>query len=400
MTALQSRPAPAFIPTEAELIDRAKRLVPFLRDRAEATEANRSVLPEVVDAFVEAGFYRICQPRSHGGYEMSPLTLFRVAAELGRGCPSSAWCLCLISVHNWEIGLLDPRLADDLWGTDDTVRISSSYAPFGTVEKVEGGYRLSGRWPWSSGCDHCSWVVLGAVVREEGKAPDLLAFYVQRPHYEIVDTWHVFGLKGTGSKDIVVKDAFIPDYRTHSFADSFAKTEPGAAHFTARTFKYPFGVTFAHCLASVTVGMAEGALEVSLAHFRERRHAMDGSAAIEDPFVRRRIAEADSIVRGLRLRMDAAFASLDRYIDAGEPIPVDVRVAAKWDAQCIGKGAMEAVELLFKASGARGIMLSNPIQRYFRDVHAASNHSYLHVDKASMNVGGVLMGAETRDVSV
>jgi 3-hydroxy-9,10-secoandrosta-1,3,5(10)-triene-9,17-dione monooxygenase len=400
MTALKSRPTEAAIPTEAELIERARRLVPVLRERAEATEANRSMLDANLKAFVDAGFYRICQPKAYGGYEHSPQVLFRVAIELARGCPSSAWCLCLIGVHNWEIGLLDPRLAEDLWGKDDTVRISSSYAPFGQVTEVEGGYRLSGRWPWSSGCDHCSWVVLGAVVRREGKPPGLVAFYVERPNYEIIDTWHVFGLKGTGSKDIVVKDAFIPDYRTHAFEDSFFKREPGLSTFTARTYKYPFGVTFAHCLASVTIGMAEGALEHSLAHFRERRHAMDNSAAIDDPFVRRRIAEADSIVRGLRQRMDAAFAQLDAYIDSGEPIPIDVRVACKWDAQCIGKGAMEAVELLFKASGARGIMLSNPIQRFFRDVHAASNHSYLHIDKGSVNAGGVLMGADTLDMAI
>ena len=164
--------------------------------------------------------------------------------------------------------------------------------------------------------------------------------------------------------------------------------------------KYPFGVTFAHCLASVTLGMAEGALELALDHFRGRRHAMDGSAAIDDAFVRRRISEADAIVRGLRQRFDGVFANLKSYVDAGRDIPVDVRVAAKFDAQLIGKGAMEAIELLFKASGGRGIMLSNPMQRFFRDVHAASNHSFLGYDKGSMNAGGVLMGADTLDLAI
>ena len=251
MTALKIRPRPETIPTEAELIERARRLVPVLRERAHATEDNRSMLKENLDAFVEAGFYRISQPAVWGGYEHPPQVLFRVAMELAKGCPSSAWCLCLISVHNWEIGLLDPRVGEDLWAKDDTVRVSSSYAPFGTAEPVEGGYLVSGRWPWSSGCDHCQWVVLGAPVRIPGQPPVLHAFYIERPNYQIIDTWHVFGLKGTGSKDIVVEKAFVPAYRTHSFADSFAKKEPGRDFYTADTYKSGFPGTSSSASADI-----------------------------------------------------------------------------------------------------------------------------------------------------
>jgi 3-hydroxy-9,10-secoandrosta-1,3,5(10)-triene-9,17-dione monooxygenase len=405
MTALKARPMPDTIPTdsiptEAELIARALALVPVLRARAEAAEANRSLLDETLQDFVKAGFYRICQPKEFGGYEHSPEVLFRVSSIIARGCPSSAWCLCLIGVHNWEVGLLDPRVGQDLWDQDDTVRYSSSYAPFGKVVEVEGGYRISGQWPWSSGCDHCSWVMLGAVVMKEGAPPDMRSFLIPRSEYEIIDTWHVLGLKGTGSKDVLVKDAFVPAYRTHSFMDSFLRKNPGQEHYKGSTYLYPFGTTFAFCLASVALGIAEGALEVSIEYFRERRDVNDGSSSLNDPFFRQRLAEADAMVRGLNYRRDAAYARMDKYVSAGQHVPVEEGAASKWDAQCIGKEAVEAVDLLFKISGGRGAMLSHPIQRYFRDVHTASNHAFLNADKGSVNMGGLLMGAEPKDIAV
>lgn len=388
-------------PTAMEMMSRARSLTPVLRARAKATEDNRSVLPETVRDFVDAGFYRMLQPALYGGYEMHPLALFRVAMELAKGCPSSAWCLCLVAVHNWEVGLLDPRAAQDLWAADPEARISSSYAPFGQVERVEGGFRISGRWPWSSGSDHCQWAMLGGVAPREGAGPpDSRAFLIPRRDYEIDDTWHVLGLKGTGSKDIVVKGAFVPEHRTHRFSDSFAMIDPGPATFTAPIYRFPFGVIFAYCLSVVTIGMADGARESFAEQMLERRGSYDGARATEDPMVRQRLAEADALIRGLHARVEANFAELDALIAVGEPIPMDLRVANKWDAQHIAKTAMQAVELLFKATGARGIRLENPMQRYFRDVHAASNHAFLNADKGALNAGGVLMGAPTSDYAV
>ena len=391
------------VPTEAELLERARKLAPVLRERAARTEENRALLPETLQDFVEAGFYKILQPAKYGGFELPPLTLFRVAMELAKGCPSSAWCLCLITVHNWEVALVDPRLAEDLWGQDPDARASSSYAPFGKVTPVEGGYRLSGRWSWSSGSDHCSWVILGGIVpRAEGAAgpPDVRAFLVPRPDYEVEDVWHVLGLKGTGSNDIIVKDAFVPEHRTHHFFHSFTMTDPGRATFTSRDYKYPFGVIFAYSLSIVTIGMADGALEAFREDMKVRLGAYDGAKAMEDPFVRHRLAEAEAMIRGLHARLEANFAEMDALIDDGAEFPLDVRVKNKWDAQWIAKEAMKAVELLFKASGARGLRLDNPMQRFFRDVHAASNHAFLNADKGSLNAGLVLLGGMTTDFTL
>jgi 3-hydroxy-9,10-secoandrosta-1,3,5(10)-triene-9,17-dione monooxygenase len=389
-------------PSEAELLERARRLVPVLLERAQATEEHRAVLSETVEDFANAGFYRILQPARYGGYELSPLTLFKVAMELAKGCPSSAWCLSLITVHNWELALMDPRAAEDVWSSDPATRFSSSYAPFGKVTRVEGGFRISGRWSWSSGSNHCSWVILGGIaprVDSDGP-PDLRAFLIPRTDYEIVDVWHVIGLRGTGSNDIVVNDAFVPEHRTHQFAHSFMMTDPGRQVFTSRNYKYPFGVIFAYSLSTVALGMADGALDAFRADMKERLGAYDGAKAMEDPFVRHRLAEAEAIIRGLHLRLEANFAEMDGFIDAGEDIPLGVRVRNKWDAQWIAKEAQNAVDLLFKASGARGLRLESPMQRFFRDVHAASNHAFLNADKGSLNAGLVELGGMTADFTL
>jgi 3-hydroxy-9,10-secoandrosta-1,3,5(10)-triene-9,17-dione monooxygenase len=401
MPAVATVAAPA-IPSEADLLARARQLTPVLRERAQRTEESRSLLPETLQDFIDLGIYRALQPAKYGGYEMSPLSVFKVAMELAKGCPSSAWCASLITIHNWEIALLDPRAADDLWAGDPDARASSSYAPFGKVTRVEGGYRISGRWSWSSGSDHCSWVILGGVVPRETPdgPPDVRAFIIPRSDYKVVDVWHVLGLKGTGSNDIVVEDAFVPEHRTHQFFHSFMMADPGRAVFTSRNYKYPFGVIFAYSLSVITIGIADGALEAFREDMKVRLGAYDGAKAMEEPFVRHRLAEAEAIIRGLHQRLEANFAEMDALIDAGEPIPLDVRVRNKWDAQWIAKEAMKAVELLFKASGARGIKLESPMQRYFRDIHAISNHAFLNADKGSLNAGLVGLGGTTTDFTL
>ncbi len=386
---------------EEELIARARRMVPVLRERAESCEEKRALLDVTLNDFVEAGFFRALQPASHGGYEMHPMVLYKVCMELAKGCPSSAWVAAVIGIHNWEVALLDPRVADDLWSKDDNIRTSSSYAPFGTVECVEGGFRLKGRWPWSSGSDHCQWAILGGrVPTGPDELPDIRAFFVPCKDYVIDDTWFALGLKGTGSKDIVIEDAFVPEYRTHKFLDSFMMQDEGRKTFASRNYRYPFGIIFAYCLSTTALGMADGALETFIGQMRERHGTYDGAAAVDDPAVRQRLAEASTLIRGCHLRLEANFAEMDALIDSGADIPMDVRVRNKWDAQHIAKTAMQATELLFKASGARGIRLSNPLQRYFRDLHAASNHAYLNADKGALNMGGVLMGRDTSDFSL
>lgn len=371
--------------TRVELIRKAREMVPVLSSRAQACETLRRVPDETIAEFEAAGFYRICQPKQYEGYEHSPLVLFEVAMELAKGCPSSGWCLCLIGVHNWEMGILDPAISEDVWGVDSSARISSSYAPYGRAVRVEGGYEVSGRWPWSSGCDHCAWVNVG--VRGEDMPP--CSLLIPRADYQIDDTWFVAGLKGTGSKDIVIDGAFVPEHRIHNSALSFLMQDPGRAHFTAPCYRYPFGTVFAYCLASVTQGIAEGALGAAEASMREKIHAYDGSKVSQDPFVLQRLANARHQIELNRRAIIDAFAEMDAELASTGELLVESRAMLKWRAQRLSQDNAATVTELMKVGGGSAMRLDHPLQRYFRDIHAATNHAFLNADRGAMSMGSV-----------
>ena len=229
-------PVAGQIPTEAELVARAQAMIPWLREKAEAVEHARMVPPETIQAFKDAGFFKILQPKRWGGYEMNPNVLNKVLMELARGCPSSAWNVMVLGVHPFEVGLLDSRCGDELWSVDNNVLVSSSYAPFGTVTAVEGGYRLNGEWLTSSGCDHAAGgAFVGGRVSENGEVV-FRSFWIKAEDFQIVDDWFVVGLAGTGSKKLVIKDVFIPTYRSHVIG---AYDEDSHGHVN-NLYKMPF----------------------------------------------------------------------------------------------------------------------------------------------------------------
>lgn len=371
--------------TREALLKKARDLVPVLASRAQACEALRRVPDDTIADFEAAGFYRISQPKEYGGYELSPLVLFEVAMELARGCPSSGWCLCLVGVHNWEMGILDPAISEDIWREDPSARISSSYAPFGRAVRVTGGYEVSGRWPWSSGCDHCSWVNVG--VRGEDMPP--CSLLIPRADYEIDDTWFVAGLKGTGSKDVVVDGAFVPAHRIHNSALSFLMQDPGRAHFTAPCYRYPFGTVFAYCLASVTQGIAEGALITVEDAMRQKIHAYDGSKLSEDPYVLQRLADARHRIDLNRRAIVDAFEEMDAELASTGELRIESRAKLKWRAQRLSHDNAAAVTDLMKVGGGSAMRLNHPLQRYFRDIHTATNHAFLNADRGARSMGSV-----------
>lgn len=190
-------------PTPQELIARARALIPKLAARAPQAEQERRLPKETIADMQAAGLFRVLQPKRWGGYEMDPATYFEIQLALGEGCMSTAWVYGVPGIHPWLMGLYDDRAAQEVWGEDDTVLISSSLMPAGAATPAPGGFRLRGRWKFSSGCEHCAWAFLGAVATEDGR-PERGIFLLPRSDYRIIDTWHVSGLKATGSHDIVV----------------------------------------------------------------------------------------------------------------------------------------------------------------------------------------------------
>lgn len=375
--------------TPEEYLQRVRALIPAIRERARPAERLRRLPDETFAEFQEAGLFRCLQPKRYGGYELDPGTLYQAVMEIGAVCGSTAWILGVIGIHNWHLALFAPQAQDDVWGKDTGVQVSTSLAPTGTVTRVDGGFRLRGRWSFSSGCDFCQWAALGGLVPPlgDGDAPDMRTFLVPRSDYTIDDTWYAVGLCGTGSKDVVVDDAFVPEYRTHSYRDAFYLTNPGAAVNDAPLYRLPFGLVFPACISSPAIGVALGALEAFRDQTTIRISPRDRSRVAEDPFAQLALAEAAAEVAAARDRLLGNFAEAMRTVRDGTELSLAQRARYRWDTAKAVDRSVRAVDRLFEASGGRGVFLDNPIQRAWRDVHAIRAHAGNNLERAAFVFG-------------
>ncbi len=377
------------IPTEAEIVKRAEAMIPMLRERAEDCEKNRMVSKETIQAFTEAGFFKILQPKRWGGYEMSPNVLNKVLMELARGCPSSAWNVMVLGVHPFEVGLLPTQCGDELWGDDSNKLVSSSYAPFGTVKAVEGGYVLNGEWLTSSGCDHAAGgAFVGGRVQENGEVV-FRSFWIQRSDFEIVDDWFVVGLAGTGSKKLIIKEVFVPTYRSHAIGAYDESSHGGVENL----YKMPFFYVFYAAVSSVIIGMARGMVDLYIDHMVPRQNINQAvGAAVNDPFIKSRLGEAYAKILGATSRVLQNTDEAWTYAAKGELVPLDIRIRHFATNQFTGGECFEAAHMIFKKTSTRGIWMNSPIQRQMRDILVGANHITQNQDNIGDLLGGHLLG--------
>ncbi|MGM7283212.1 acyl-CoA dehydrogenase family protein [Pseudomonas guariconensis] len=382
-----------------QLRQRARELVPVLRERAEQA-AQMGRLPEQTLAdFHEAGFFRILQPARWQGLELEPKDFFEVQMTLAEGCMSSAWVLGVVAIHNWQLALFDDRAAQDVWGQDTSVLISSSYMPVGKVQRVEGGFRLSGRWGFSSGSKHCQWAFLGAMVppAEPGGAPDYRTFLVPRSDYQILDNWNVMGLEATGSHDVLVEDAFVPEYRTHRAVDGFMQDSPGNAVNTSPLYRLPFGQIFVRAVSSSAIGALQGAVDHFIAHNKARVAVNDGRKMLQDPAAQSALADAMVCVDECRTVLLRNFEVMLDHARAGTALGMQARVKMRYDSALVADRCAKAAAQLMFNSGASTIFRGHPINRAFRDIHTGRAHVANSPAKYAWNLGGVSMGQDTTD---
>lgn len=375
-------------PTADELVARANAMIPWLRERAASIEAERCVPSDVIQAFQDAGFFRILQPRAWGGWEMDPEVFWRVLMELGRGCCNSAWNMMILGVHQWEIPQVSDQAMHDVWGSDPTCITASSYSAFGTITEVEGGYRLHGTWRSSSGCDHADWAFIGGMVKDDAGLPaDHCAFLVPASQFRIEDDWYAFGLCGTGSKSLILDNVFVPLHRVHSIVHYQLSDR-------AAPYLLPFRAAFCGSVSAVICGFAQGAIDTFTEQMQVRTNTNNGVKAALSPYVRDRLGNAVARVRGARARLFGLLQECRAYTERSQLVPDALRVQHSLDMARVGRECEEAVLLLYKSLGARGIMSDNPFQRFLRDTLAATNHITQNADDNAGNLGGYLLGTD------
>jgi 3-hydroxy-9,10-secoandrosta-1,3,5(10)-triene-9,17-dione monooxygenase len=378
-----------------------------LRNQASVSAEERRLSETSAKILRETGVMRLIQPARYGGLEADPRCFVEAMMAAAEYDGAAGWVLGVVGVHNWHIGLYDDSVQEEVWGDDPDTWISSSYNYVGQATRVDGGFRLTGRWGFSSGCEHAQWVFVGGfVLDDDGRPVEMRHFLLPRADYEIIDVWNVAGLCGSGSNDIKVADAFVPDRHSMSWPDLKAQRCPGAAVNTSPLFQVPWGSMFLNAVTAPLVGMARGMLQESVSMVKQRVSGYIPPGPATGPFDAKRIwpavtmaklAEASSQVDAARVQMLDNLGDVYSYVTAGEPVPLDVRARARRDQVMAATRATDAANTIFSLAGGRGLSLKSPIQRLWRDAQAGSHHVVNGSDQALTAYGAYLMGEPMED---
>lgn len=388
--------------TPADLVERAREMIPRLIERGREADHEARIPHETIAEMKAAGFFRVMQPRRYGGYEMSPRVFYETQMALAEGCVSTAWVYGVLGVHPWQMALFPVRAQDDVWGKDDSTLIGSTYMPVGKVVPVDGGFRLSGRWSFSSGCEHVEWLFLGGMVPpvEAETEPHYRTFLVPKSDYRIVKNWDVIGLKGTGSHDIVTEDVFVPEHRTHKTRDDSRAARPGLAVNDAPLYTLPFAQVFVRAVSTACVGGLQGALNTYRASAsRQVSRNFLGRTAL-DPIAQSVAAETASMIDLMKLALARNFDDMMAHAERGQQAPVNERLLYRFQSAQVVDICAEYVSKLLKSCGGSGIYNSHPLVRYFLDIHAGRAHVANNQGPVGRNFGGVLLGEPNMDPTV
>jgi 3-hydroxy-9,10-secoandrosta-1,3,5(10)-triene-9,17-dione monooxygenase len=374
-----------------EAMRRARELVPVLRERAQEAEDARGLIRENEQLLHESGLFRFNQPKAFGGMELDFVAVVDIPAEIARGCPSTAWNVGNLACHHWILGYYDPETQHEVWDANPDALIASSIAlAAGRARKAEGGFVVSGRWPFSSGVDNSDWNMLAvSVYGDDGKPPvDWRLCLIPKSDYEIIDTWYAMGMVGTGSKDIAVTELFVPERRALPLLACRGGLEhPGARLNSSPLYRIPIVAASSHPLAPAALGAAEGAYELFMASMQKRMGTYTGARVADFQAVQIKVARARCLIDSARSFLrDAAIAFQETAARGEAPdLATKLRVRAQ-SAFAVGQ-AREAVETLWSCYGAQGLYTRDPLQRHLRDVLAIAQHFSFNFDIAGSAYG-------------
>jgi 3-hydroxy-9,10-secoandrosta-1,3,5(10)-triene-9,17-dione monooxygenase len=319
-----------------------------------------------------------------------------IVAELARGCPSTAWNVGNLGCHHWILAYYEPETQHEIWDANPDALIASSIAlAAGRGRKVDGGFVVSGKWPFSSGVDNSGWNMLAVTVYEDDKAVDWRLCVVPKGDYRIIDTWYAMGMAGTGSKDIEVNEVFVPERRALALARCRGGLEhPGAEYNPGPLFRVPIVASAGHPLSATALGAAEGAFETVLNSFRKRVGTYTGARISDFQAVQIKLAEARVLIDSATALMRQGALGFDQY--AGDNGVPDIPAKLRWRAQnayAVGL-CRKAGETLWSCYGANAIYTRDPFQRYMRDLMAINQHFSFSFDIAGSAYGIAALGGK------
>ena len=379
-----------------EAMRRAREITPILRERAQAAERARRLTRDTEQILHESGLFRFHQPKAFGGMELDFVAVIDIPAELGRGCPSTAWSVGNMACHHWMLGYYEPETQHEVWDANPDALIASSIAlAAGRARKVDDGFIVNGRWPFSSVVDNSDWNMLAvSVTGDDGKtAIDWRLCLVPKSDYTIIDTWHAMGMAATGSKDVAVTDLFVPERRALALQlcrGGYA--HPGGAINRGPLYGIPIVAGSSHPLAPAAVGAAEGAYDMFVAKMAKRSGTYTGARVADFQAVQIKLARARCLIDSARMLLRQSSIAFHETAARNEAPDLQTKLRFRSHSAFAVGQAREAVETLWSCYGALGLYLDDPLQRHLRDVLAISQHFSFNFDISGSAYGTHALG--------
>jgi len=381
-----------------EAMRRARALIPFLREQAPKCEEARRLTPEVMDALNRTGLLRYLQPKVWGGMELPFVSYFDIPELLSRGDVSVGWTVTNLAAHHRNLTWWPLRAQEEVLGPDPDAGIASGIAyQQGRGRNVDGGIVLSGEWNFSSGTDHSDWSMLACIVREGEQPVDYVFCLMHRSEYEVVDDWHTLGMRATSSKTVRCRDVFVPAHRVLSmYVAREGHSLPGLEVHHNPHYRIPLTALGGHGIGGCLVGCARGALEITIDLVKARSTSYTGAKMRDFQTVQLRIGSAGAKIDAAALLLRNDILEAQRVYGAGGKFDMETRLRCKRNCALAGKLCVEAVDSLHEMAGANGIYDHYPLQRIFRDMHAAAGHFSFSTDAQLPPWGLVALGGEFR----
>ena len=371
--------------TPLEVIERARICAAAIRERAVEAEKARRQPVETIQELTGSGLTRLLTPRRWGGYELDFATVVEAVYEISKADASAGWCYSFLLLHNWLLAYYPEQAQHDVWASSPDVHMADSIIPAGQVTRVEGGYRISGNWPFVSGIDHSTWAMLAGMMPEPATGPfDFGPHLFLLPHsdFAIEDTWFVAGLEASGSQNVVVKDTFVPAHRVVSMLALLEGIAPGAQLHTNLMYHQPVLLHFPFGLTAPIVGAVMGAYELWCEMTRTKSTRLSHIPLTAFSHQQIRIAETSTEITTMQLLLQQ---NLERA--RSENPTLEQRVQSKRNFSYVAHLALQAIERIYITSGGTANYKSNPLQRFWRDIHAMAAHAALNWDTAGETFG-------------